>query len=573
MKFHVLRSLIIPWFIFFLSAIAGLVALGLHFRIEPQFHPAAPLALAAGSILCLLLNLATLRKAGIWIAYALPISLRQTSRPWLLRAAMAIAIAVSFYLIGFASWMPMIWQGAVVPAIFTFALFTALWYVLGPLLRWCSTVPFSRTILFVLSIPLFMSVPVTALFLATTVFDAYQASQPNFYLALRPSPLPESSTPSLATMTQESPVEITPAMQKASALRALAEGDKSCVEDSREIQRSLEPSMSEDIAYWATKAVSCSQMKAVVALPKLVGLMQGHSSHKVRAAAIESMPQFGTENVKRVTYLLIKRIGPNEPQEIIEASSTVFSRLPDPDRKMAINKLTSLMENNRTSELAAQILIQKFKQPEVVSQFVRDHLADDSRLRFQAISMICLLPQSERLSIEAHLPLIVSSIQTANAEDPAVKAIDCLGTAGRQALNKELEQPNELDRKTAAQAMSTLNLSQDPVILKTVAECARDQDPTVRKWCGQSLGRIGKSALPEIIDLLKSNRSELKSSGRMALESFQDEKAKDDLKRLRADHSGWLANQRKIQVARAIDSALNRMERETAPPSSTKTEE
>jgi hypothetical protein len=48
----------------------------------------------------------------------------------------------------------------------------------------------------------------------------------------------------------------------------------------------------------------------------------------------------------------------------------------------------------------------------------------------------------------------------------------------------------------------------------------------------------------------------LKASGNNALNFFDDPVAKSELARVRAENSGWMANQQKLQVAKAVDKAL-----------------
>ncbi|HRO68621.1 MAG TPA: hypothetical protein PL182_13700, partial [Pseudobdellovibrionaceae bacterium] len=383
----------------------------------------------------------------------------------------------------------------------------------------------------------------------------------------RPRPLPttEVAAPTPQTTTDKgSSAAETPAEKRASSLQEIAESGKPCPDESRNIQKALDPSVSEDIAYWGVRALACADMKAVIALPKLVKLMQSHPSHKVRAAAISAMPLYGTENVKKVTYLLYRRIGVDEPLEVIEAAASVFARLPEDDRKSAVTRLTGLLKDLRTSETAARLLSQKFKRPELVTEFVAENLNNESPAHDQAISMICLLPKEGRAAAESHLPEIVAAVKTGDENDHAMKALDCMDTAGLQAIRQEVVQPTRLDRAIAARALATMGAKNNPEVLSTVADCSRDRNEAIRKWCSQSLGQIGASALPEIIELLKSGDSKLKATGRNALEHFDDLSAKDELKKIRANNSGWLANQRKIQIARAIDTALVKLEQDEA---------
>jgi hypothetical protein len=68
--------------------------------------------------------------------------------------------------------------------------------------------------------------------------------------------------------------------------------------------------------------------------------------------------------------------------------------------------------------------------------------------------------------------------------------------------------------------------------------------------------------LPKILDLLKSNQSELKDAGKNALNYFDDPAAKPELEKIRAENSGWFASKRKLQIAEAINTALLKVESE-----------
>lgn len=555
--------MILPWFVFFVLSIAGLVTVGLVLHTEPQNHLPSLYAMAAGVVVCLLFNISTLGKAGIWMAYSLPFQLRKSSRPWIMRAILALATASAFYFVSHAPWMPMIWQGAVVPAVFTLALFVALWHVLGPLLRWGSSMPFGRSLVFVLSLPLLASVPITAVFLGQNIFDAYQASQPDF-LVISPDELIPQPVPPVEVSETPSPTEA-PTNPQALELKALAESTGSCSEGSRLIQRGLDPSNSEEVAFWAIKALRCAEMRSVVALPRLVSLMQSHRSQLIRAEAISAMPLYGNEGLKQVSYLLIRRLSAQEPQAVIEAAATVMARLTDEDQRgAAIRRLTSLLDNPETGEVASNMLSQKYRRPEVVTEYVVENLNESSERKWQAVSMVCALEPSGRAIATERVSDIVKLVKTGLEDDPAIKALGCLGTPGTEAIRLEVASPQRLDPVVAAQAFASLEPKGSPQYLETAAQCARHKNEKIRALCSESLGRIGGAALPEIMELLESRDQRLKATGKNALEHFVDLDAKDELMKIREENSGWLANQRKIQLARAIDTALVKLEKKEA---------
>ena len=114
----------------------------------------------------------------------------------------------------------------------------------------------------------------------------------------------------------------------------------------------------------------------------------------------------------------------------------------------------------------------------------------------------------------------------------------------------------------AARALSEMSVKESPGVLETASHCASDKNDQVRQYCSQSLGKMGASALPKILDLLKSNDTNLKDAGKIALGSMNDPLAKPELEKIRADNSGWMANQRKLQIAKAVDTALIKIDNE-----------
>jgi len=565
MKINVIRNLILPWVVFFVLAVAAIVVVGSKFYIQPKEHPYYFLGVGLGILVCLVLNIRTLNQAGIWIAHSLPSSLRYNSRPWLLRAIAAAAVALIFFLVGQLSWMPLFWNAFVIPIVFSLTLFVGIWSLMGPILTWASKVAFSRVSAFIISLPVFALVPFTAAFLGHTIVKAYLDSRPELVVmhSLSEEPAPVAAAP--VKVKEDSSKEMVPAdSEQAKKFKELAEAGKPCYEETKEIQSALQPKGPEDVVFWAAKSVKCSEMKSVVALPRLVDIMVGHSSSKVRAAAIRAMPRFGYENVRRIAYLLVKRLSEKESPEVIEATAYVLARLSEDERKWATNRLKALLDNPNTSKVSAKVLISEMKRDDLVVEYISDSLSGVAGNRDRAVGMICLLPKAQRIVAEPHIQNVVASIKTGSEGDQAMEALSCLGRPGLQAIRQEVVQPQVLEKPVAARALAGMDVEIAPEeTLETADRCVRDDNEQVRKWCSQSLGKIGAPALPKILDLLKSKETTLKDAGRNALNFFDDPNAKSELEKVRADNSGWMANKKKLQIAEAVSTALLKIETES----------
>lgn len=562
MKFNVIRALILPWFLFFVFVIAAMVLAGIEFHIDAEVHPMYFTILGAGTLICFISNLRTLSKAGIWIAHSLPSSLRYSSWPWIFRAVNFAVIAVVFYYFGQLSWIPLVWQGFVIPFIFSVSLFIGIWSLMGPLLVWSSRMVFGRTVAFLFSLPIFALVPLTAMFLGKTIVTSYVASRPE--LVLMASAQNTSAESLESSPTEEKKPNDEALEERALEFKAIAEAGKYCGEHTKEITQALDPKISANVVYWAVKSIKCSDMKSVVGLPRLADLMLKHQSPKVRAAAILAMPRFGQENVSRISYLLVKRVSEKESPEVIEAAASVLVRLGEDERKWATGRLKGLLDNPEKGPLAAEILVEDMKRDDLVGEFVLENLTAAGEARSRAVGLICQLPKTQRTLTEPHIPEIVAAIKSGDENDPAIKALSCLGASGFQAIRHEVTQPQVLDRPVAARAFAEMDVkSATPEALKTAEDCVRDKNDEVRKWCSQSLGKIGAPALPKILDLLESKDSALKDAGRNALSHLDDPAAKDELEKIRAENSGWMANRKKLQIAEAVSTALIRMENET----------
>ncbi len=558
MKINVLRNLLLPWLAFFLIGLFAFVFVGVQFHVIAKEHPLYPVLMAAGAVICLFLNLRTLQKAGIWVAYSLPLSLRFTTMWWFLRAVLAVAVAYAAHAIGQLSWVPLFWHAFVIPAVFAVALFVLVRSLLGPILKWSANISFGRAFTFILSIPIFFVVPVTVSFLGETIVKAYQASRPELVKQsgfLEPLVIPKVPVAEAPSLVPEAKSEL------AIELRGYAEGGRSCAEAQKKIRAALDERGSEETAYWAARAVKCAEMKSVVALPKLVDLMLRHKSPLVRAAAIRAMPRFGQENVQRLGYLLVKKISDKEDPVVIEAAADVLAPTGENERKFTITRLKSLLDSPKAGPLAAQVLSVDLKREDVVAEYVAENLATAGAGRQRAIGMVCSLSKANQALVEPQLESIVAAVTTGTKEDPAVQALDCLGKSGYQAIRKEVLEPTKLDKTVAARALADMETAKtQPETLETVETCSRDENEDVRKSCSRSLGRIGEPALPKIIDLLESSDPALKDAGKHALGYFDDPAAKDELRKIRAENSGWMATRKKLQIAEAVEMALIKIE-------------
>ncbi len=562
MKINVLRNLVIPWILLFVLALGGAVVAGVQFHLQAKDHPAYFISVGLGILLSLVSNINTLSTAGIWITHSLPSSLRYNSWPWIFSALKATFLAGLIYLIGQMPFVPLFWQAFVIPFVFTLAVFVIVWRLMGPILTWSSSMALSRMMAWGLSLPVFALVPLTAIFLGQNIVSAYFSSRPELVIIEQHAPL-VTAKETIPDVKVKNPDSLPPVIEKrVETLKSLTDSGQSCKEEGKLIQGALDPKGHEDVVYWAIKAIKCAEMKSVIALPRLVTLMMSHPSVKVRVAAIQMMPRFGTENVKRIAYLLYKRINENNPSEVIKAVSILLADLGEAERKTTLRRLQALLDSRLVGSTAAELLVNVLKQDDLVAEYVVKSLAGPVEARERAVDMICQLPPKTRTLTEPFLDQIVASVKTGSKKDPAMMALGCLGKPGFKAIQQEVLNPKQLDRSIAARALSEMDVKESPEALATAENCVRDKNEQVRNFCSQSLGKIGTPALPKILDLLKSNDSTMKDAGKTALGFLNDPIAKPELERIRAENSGWMANQKKLQIARAIDTALIKIDSE-----------
>jgi len=558
MKINVLRALVLPWLLLFVLIIGVIVADGMNFHFQHKYAPYVWYALWVGVATCFYANFATLSKAGIWIAHSLPSALKRSPWGWLFRAVLAGLIAFVFYMAGQTPWAPVIWHGAVVPGMAAICLFIVVRSIMGPILVWCSRVAFSRFSAFILSIPVFALVPITAIFLGNMVLTAYQASRPEFVMVPQKAAA-EGEVPPPAVAEEEQPkTEVVAKSEQAIEFQEAAQSGKSCQDVSKPVQAALVHNGPEDTVYWAIAAMKCIDIKSVVGLPKLAKIMTDHPSPQVRAASIRAMLKFPREDVKRIGYLIVKRISDKEPLEVIEAASVLLPKLGEEEAKWTMKRLTGLLDSDKTSAVASKVLVKNLKREDLVAEYVSANLGANSPASKRAISMICSLPKESRKMAEPHIESVVAAIKSGDQNDPAIDALECLGHPGFLAIRQEVIEPKRLEKHIAARALAEMDVkSEEPeATLETAIKCARDKDSEVRKWCSQTLGKIGAPALPQILDLLRSSDKDLKESGTNALNFFKDPIAKQELVKVRAENSGWMANQKKLQIAQAVDKAL-----------------
>jgi len=587
---QLLFAIIAPWILFFVTAIFSILMLVTSSPKLPMTLQQAILALlGVGTFLCLIANSASIRKAGIWLSEALPEALRYGTGHWIFLALKSALIAAAIYGIGLLPWTPLVWQGVILPVGMSICLFIFLWLLYGTILRWSVNVPWSRTFALIVSFPLMLLVPLTAFYLQKQILFAYRASQADPAIALDesagafslkplaaaevPTAAPtgkeekekgEETAPALSPEKTEALLESNKAADRAQALRSLATIKGSlCASHAKEIAKALDPRADAQVVLWAVKAAKCADLKSVIALPRFVSIMQEHRNPETRAAAIRALRYYGNEHAKEVAYLLTKRLAEHEPAEVIDATAELLALIGGDQQRFGTNRLKSLLDSDKASEQAAHALMKYYHRADLVADYVKTHLPEEGAGRTRAISMICSLPQDARASAEPYLPKIVATIKTADKDDRSLAALRCLGPAGVKAIRDELRQPKNLDRSVAAHAFAEVEVDKSPETIETASDCVRDANHEVRRWCGQSLGHLGSKALPKIMELLNSSDPALKSSGQNALLHLDDPSAEADLQKILQANTGWMATPRKLQVAKLVGTALNRIKKST----------
>ncbi len=572
--------MVFPWFVLFCSIVAGIVLPVVKYSRLPVVPKQLDLVvLGIGAFLCVLLNFRSLSGVGLWMSESLPESLRYGgSMRWFFRGFKAAAIAAIIWFIGQLPWIPLIWQAAVIPTVFMVSLFTIVFSFIGPILKWSSNLAWRRAFGIFFSLPVLLPVPLTAVFLGQNVVKAYRESHAEVIIPVKvqsETPADGATVARKANPAKDSDenddVEIDEkalhqkirsgrSEARADVLRKIHSSKETCVAFSKDVLASLEPTASRSILLWALRDVECADLKSAFTLPRLVQIMTENHDPDIRAAAIMAMKKFGAANIRLVAYLLVKRINEKEPGEVVNAAATLMAQLGGEDAHRAGKRLEGLLDTPGASQGAAQALTQIYHREGAVKDYIAQHLPGSDAGQKRAIDMICFLPEEKRDVAQPYISKILSTIEKGDGAEPGVKAIGCLGRDGYDAVRAELKTPQVLKRPVAARVFSQMNLRSEPDAVAVADDCVHDEDVQVRKYCSQTLGQLGAPALPKILDLLESNTARLREAGQDALNVFNDPKAKSDLKRVLVSNSGWMANNRKLQLAQKVGLALAKIE-------------
>ncbi len=177
---HLLFSLVLPWIVFFLMTVVGHIVLSLKaWQIFQVLSSHSEWILGIGSLICLYFNFRTISNVGIWVSDRLPQSVRFEPQLWLFRAVVGLLLAGILYLTGKFSWVPLFWQGIVLPFTLTLFLFFIIWNFLGPILKWSSKFSWSRSATLLAILPVFAFVPEVAVFLGNVGVSSFHASRPD----------------------------------------------------------------------------------------------------------------------------------------------------------------------------------------------------------------------------------------------------------------------------------------------------------------------------------------------------------------------------------------------------------
>jgi HEAT repeat protein len=606
MKMNIRGWLLAPWIVLFTLIIAGIIIGGSRYHLDLRTAKFSTHILVFSILICLYFNFKTITKAGIWISYSVPKYLKPNSWHWLVRTFFASIIAYGFYKVGQISWIPLYWQGFVLPIVFSLVLVTVIASVLSPILIWCSNLPFTRLAALLGSAPVLLLIPLSGVFIGEMILRAYEASLPKplileykaAALANELAILEETNKNNLkksdkskkgegknsegksdsdktdnekltnATGGAEGAASIEtnlldPRNDKAKKFKALVLSKVPCSEEAALIQSALHEKNPDEIAYWATKAVSCANLRPIAALTKLVDIMLKHKNPEVRASAIMAMSNFKTEIVQNLGYLLVKQISERQAPVVIEAAASVFSRLGGTEYNWTMRKLKVLLAHPTLHRNIADIMVRVMNREDLIFEYIVTSLTESTErtpIKMAAIEMVCSLPKKSLSEMGPHVSSIVALISSGDDQDPAKRALDCMGSPGINAIREEIKTPKILPRVAAVKVLSNMNIKNSKEVLETVSGCIHDDNEQIRKLCSTSLGKVGAPALPKIIELMNASKDEDKFYGESALSSLVDPEAKHDLLAIRARNSGWAATQKKLRLVRSIDTTLVRIE-------------
>lgn len=587
MKMNIRSRLLTPWIVLFTVIIISIIIAGSRYHFDLRLSKYFLEILVLLSLFCSYLNFKTITKAGIWISYSVPKNYKLNSSHWLVRVFFILLGAFAFYKIGKISWVPLYWQGFVLPIIFSVAVISVIFNIISPILIWCANLNFARLAAVLGTCPILILLPISGIFIGNMILGAYEASIPKpFSLEYKRTSFVNEQISSASKFFQDKNKQNTkvknnlvvvgsedkalaevdledPQSEKAKKFKELVLKKTSCSEEASSVQRALHERNPDEVVYWATKAVRCANLRPIPALTKLVDIMLKHSNTKVRASAIMAMGLFNAERVKNISYLIVKQISEKQAPAVIEAASDVFSKLGSTEYNWTMRRLKVLLSHPNLHLDIAKIMVRVMNHEDLILEHIITNL-DKSKERtpskMAAVEMICALPKKSLSTLEPHINSIIGLIDTGDNHDQAKQALDCLGTSGINAIREEIKIPKALTRVTAARVLSHMDIKNSKEVLETLSLCIHDVDEEIRKICSISLGKVGAVALPKIIDLMNASKDEDKRYGERALGSLEDPAAKQYLLKIRARNSGWLATQKKLHLVRSIDTTLGRIQ-------------
>jgi hypothetical protein len=580
MKMNIRGWLLAPWIILFTVVITSIIVAGSKYHIDLEQNKYALYFFILGIVYCMYLNFKSITKAGIWISHSIPKYLKMNSWQWLARVAIAFLVALIFYKFGQISWVPLYWQGFVLPMVLSLVLIVIITNILSPILIWCANFPLTRFTALIGSSAVLILLPLGGVFMGEMILQAYEASLPrpfvleNKTVSIDPNVIDAKAVKTVLienkdknnklnlnkknnkkadknSFSEEEILQVNlqePKSDLAKKLKALALRKGPCIEESGAVLSALHERNSDEVVFWAARAVECANLRPVIALTKLVDIMLKHNNPKVKAAAIMAMATFKTETVQNLGYLLVKQISEKQPPVVIEAASYVFSRLGITEYNWTMRRLKGLLTHAKLHRDIADIIVRVMNREDLILDYIVTNLNESkgrNPTKMVAVEMVCSLPKKSLTQLEPQVSKILSLIDSGDNHDPAKMALDCLGAPGIKAIRDEIKNPKILNRLLAARVFSQMDIKNSKEALETVSSCINDRDIEMRKICSTSLGKVGV---------------EDKKFGEHALSSLEDPAAKEDLLVIRAKNSGWSTTQKRLSLVRSIDSTLLRID-------------
>ena len=502
-----------------------------------------------------------LNSAGIWMAHSLPSQIKYNKWPWIRTALTALTIALIAILASHLEWMPLIWSGIILPIIYSICLYFFLWGTIAPILSKTSSLQFSRTIAFFLLAPVLALIPLTGLVVSHSLVSSYFQSYPGKF---------NYSVDALTDLPEEKPVTAEPPKDPAytqpdykiadavKGIRQAVLANQSCEDQKKEVQKLLENSTPEDQLYWAIKGVKCSDISSVVAIPKLVNIMNENPHPIIRSSAIIAIGKLNPVTVKNIAYLIIKKLSSTENMDVIQSAAMVLKKLGGNDESFAASRLVKII-TPENAEKIGHLLMTYFDGSSKVANYVQENIfSTNQKTKHGAIDLICSLKAEDRPTGESAYKAIITDLSSKNRITKTTTAITCLGEPAYKLILSEIENPQIITRNTALEVFHMLPGQFQTTSFDTLKTCVEDMNALTRKLCARGIGQVGSKALPTILDLIKSDDPEKRETGQIALSFVKDESIMEQLKNLRDENSGWFANAQNLRTAESIQIAIAR---------------